>query len=515
MLRAASRGSVFFRAAAPRLPVGSSRLVRANIFPRAVPHVATRNLHGRVDGFDMRGRYSFRIFATAMGLITVGSLWSLKSMNTTPRQRVDVSLIDPTADHTRYPEISWLVSDDVRMTQEGNAASGSSPSENLFGKKFVEFDRTMMTLKCMKLILDGGDAAYSAFTSDQPEDVRLKRKDFDALHDWGVSLLRSDKHGLSVPEMYDVMAASLVLGDIGKSEKARALFEKFGCSAPDHDDFHTEVMQVLVSHPDLCPTFAALPKEGQQLLIRSAGLAHYGHITHLEGGPVMFENLAKGVSEIDLSLDLFVHFCDVAGALGHINGNSSLVYNNLTRQSMGLMRSCVESVAKGEKSIQEAYFVAMEERASWLGLDDMAEGRVLGRIGAMTRLFSPQDGAQLKKGWEALSFQDRADITRAFIEPQKLAKRTPTYMPALLVNLMGNKELGETRDERLRRAIMIGLPFCARAILKHEEMIREKKISPNIPLCFNAIAGVAKTKPSLLGGMITIDKDGNVGTETI
>jgi hypothetical protein len=90
-----------------------------------------------------------------------------------------------------YPEISWLADANVRKTEEGQASSQRSYSEQLLGKKFIEFDRTVMTIHCLKLILNGSDEAYQKFTMSQPEDMRLSKESFQTLHDQSIELLQS------------------------------------------------------------------------------------------------------------------------------------------------------------------------------------------------------------------------------------------------------------------------------------------------------------------------------------
>lgn len=59
-----------------------------------------------------------------------------------------------------HPEILWLVGENVRKTEEDQAILQGTYSEQLFGQKYIEFDRTIMTIHCLKLILDGRDKAY-------------------------------------------------------------------------------------------------------------------------------------------------------------------------------------------------------------------------------------------------------------------------------------------------------------------------------------------------------------------
>lgn len=89
--------------------------------------------------------------------------------------------------------------------------------------------------------------------------------------------------------------------------------------------------------------------------------------------------------------------------------------------------------------------------------------------------------------------------------------RTPTYMPAVLVNLANNQSLGSSKEERISQAVVLGLPFIARVLETHKQHVALSLADPNIPLNFNRAAGIAKTNPSALNGMYSIDPEGNVG----
>lgn len=413
----------------------------------------------------------------------------------------------------QHPEILWLADAQVRKTEEGQATvQGSSYSEQLFGKKYVEFDRTIMTLHCLKLLLDGSDKAYEEFTSAQPANCKLTRESFQTLHSQGRQLLESKWQGLSAQQLAQAMETALVLGDMGKSQKAREIFKPYGIQAPDQDDFYGEAMGVLEKVPSLSPTFASLPPSAKKLLIDIANLAHYGHITHLEGGIDMFSKLKKsGIVERDpvaLAFDLFVHTCDVAGALGHVNHHSSLAYTELTHRALQATGEAVKVLSDPKKSEWDAFNAYVKVRASWLGLDpENSSDRVLVRVGAMLRLFTPEEGAILKTAMSQIDASMRNKIAEQLNAEQT---RTPTYMPALLVNLSNNLELGKTQEDRLNKAVTIGLPFIARVLERHKEMLLKKEIDPNIPLNFNKMAGYAKSDPALLNNQFYIDKEGNI-----
>lgn len=418
-----------------------------------------------------------------------------------------------------HPEILWLADSHVRKTEEGRATLQGTYSEQLFGQKYIEFDRTLMTLQCLKLILDGSDTAYLAFTAAQPKDAKLTRESFQALHVQGQKLLKSQWEGMSELQMAQAMETALVLGDMGKSEKARELFKPYSIKAPDHDDFHGEAMQVIAQHPQLCPSFARLSDPAKKLLCKTANLAHYGHVTHLEGGLNMFTRLKESTipthDPIALSFDLFVHTCDIAGALGHVNNQSSLVYTEPTHQSMQAVGEAIKVLENPHKTELDAYNHYLYVRAFWLGLDSNKDSdRVLTRIGAMLRLSTPEEGAILQKAILEIEPGMRDRISAQLNVSQNSSGRTPTYMPAVLVNLSNNPELGKTKEERLSKAIIIGLPFITRVLEQHKILLEKKESDPNTPVNFNKAAGVAKTSPYALNKGFSIDQEGNVYLES-
>jgi len=416
----------------------------------------------------------------------------------------------------QYPETLWLADENVRQTEEGKASLQGSYSEQLFGKKFIEFDRTIMTLRCLQLILDGSDSAYEEFTKDQPENTKLLRESFDKLHRQGHGLLISRFRKISQPEMIQTLEAALVLGDIGKSEKARKIFKPYGAEAPDHDDFHEEVIHILQKHPEICPTFNRLTPESKKLISQTANLAHYGHITHIEGGSSMFSKLKQSNILRDspeaLLFDFFVHICDVSGALGHVNSQSSLVYTEPTHLAMqGVFESCMV-LADPNKTEIDAYNTYLNIRANWLGLNiQNQKDRVLTRVGAMLRLFNPEDGVVLEEAFSKLSPEMKNRIIEQLdIHEAEELERTPTYIPAVLVNLANNSELGQSREEKIAQAVILGLPFIARVLETQKKYLLFGERESSIPLNFNNAAGIAKINPRTLNGEYKIDFEGNI-----
>ncbi len=361
-----------------------------------------------------------------------------------------------------------------------------------------------MTLHCLHLILDGSDEAYELFSQAQPEDERISRNSFISLYLEGQAILKSGWKGLSETELLQALETALVLGDIGKSEKARDLFSPLGIKAPDHDDFHGQVMKTA---PDLCPSFACLPECSKELLIKTANLAHFGHVFHLEGGPSMFSKLKESElaykDPFALVFELFIQKCDVAGALGHVNRVSSLAYREKTHQGYQSVQKAIFTLSDTSKTEGDAYDVHLSQIADWLGLDpNVRIDRVLTRIGAMLRLYTKEKGTILKEAMAQLD-QEASERVVSQLDLQEEGEflRTPTYVPAFLLNLSQSTSLTE--------AITIGLPFVAKVLEKHRASIEQGLFDPTIPLNFNAMAGLAKTAPYTIAEF-HIDDQGNV-----
>ncbi len=83
-------------------------------------------------------------------------------------------------------------------------------------------------------------------------------------------------------------------------------------------------------------------------------------------------------------------------------------------------------------------------------------------------------------------------------------------MPAVLVNLANNPQLGASREERISQAVVLGLPFLSRVLEAHKQALAENRANSDIPLNFNKAAGVVKQSPAVLLKGFNIDSEGNV-----
>ncbi|MBS0185180.1 MAG: hypothetical protein JSS34_02335 [Proteobacteria bacterium] len=395
-----------------------------------------------------------------------------------------------------YPEIAWLGGEGVRQThdmQKGNMANNDqSPSFLLYGKKYPEFDRSVLSLMCLSWLIEGTESAYKAFTSAQKEPDKLSYDSFLNLHKRYAAMIAS---GVTHKDF----EIALVLGDTGKTETARAYFKEITVS--DHDEFLKEALQ---RDAALFPTFKELTPWAQEILPQVSGIIHFGHFLHLEGGIEMIMPLIEShIIERDpkaLEFDFLVHIADVSGAGGHVNPTSSIVLTENVYKALMAMDTSLLLLKKEEMTAQDVLENYIKIRASWIGLaSNTPEDRILTRLGAMIRLYEKTDGEILKSAFKKFDLTQQNLFIEMFdpLSPD-LPSVTPTYIPAVFVNLYNNKSLGETPQERLTKTLDLGLPFVSHVLKIYQDQMSEGKMNINDPLNFNDIARVAKENPEAL-----------------
>ncbi len=407
----------------------------------------------------------------------------------------------------QYPELLWLADNTVRKTQQDvETKTGESPSEILWGQKYAEFDRSILSLMVLAWVNEGSKEAYEALTKDQTPADKLSFESFLTLHK------RYKKIITSLKDFQD-FEISLILGDMGKSKIVRDQFLPLGVTAPDHDDFIREALQ---KDPTIFPSFSKLSPWTKKVLPQVSGLVHFGHVTHLEGGqemlkPLKDSDIAKKNPKA-LEFDFLVHLADVAGSMGHVNPATSLVLIQDTYNALMAVDTALRLLK--DKPIEGALKSYIDTRAQWLGVNAQeSKGRTLTRLGAMLRLFGPANGKVLTEAFQKFTPEEQKAFTNE-LDPLSLDLPliTPTYIPAVLVNLSNNKTLGETKEARLQQSVELGIPFISVALKEYKKLLKDHAIeNPTAPLNFNDVARVAKETPEKLKDKkFTIDAENTV-----
>lgn len=406
-----------------------------------------------------------------------------------------------------YPELSWLLSEDVEYTQEGTLSQQeNSWSRQLKGSHYPEFERTMAAFVNLHLILDGSEIAFERFIEVQPKDEALTKDNFDKLHQYALTIVGPQDEFLKTLEI------ELLLGDMGKTQHARNLAKEFAIKERDHDLF---LSKCLKKCPHIFPSFNTLSLDIQRDLTASTGLAHFGHITQLEGGPEMLKNLVSSdianTNPKALDMQIFGYMLDVSGARAHeINRgsksftNKNFVIINAVRDSLFKLSFCSASEVLSEYLKFQAQLFKFDPSET--------KGQVLSRLCAMMRLFAYEEGLALKEAYEKLAEHQQNTLNQVWNPFKVHQEKTPTYIPTILINFLdfGVKQ-GLTKKEALQKCLHESVVSIASFLKNYREDKANQPYSPKKVLNFNKVAGQVKDNLEIFSTHIFfIDQDWNV-----
>lgn len=434
---------------------------------------------------------SIKVFVSLCSLVYMSTLFSLVQA---PLKDIG-SLSWVQEKMNTYPELGWLLDEKVSGTQEGlSKCSPTSWSYQLVGAHHPEFERTLLTLVCFELIMNGSQDAYKRFVAPQPSNDTLTWENFKKLHNFAVKVIGKNQ------ERFRALEYNLVLGDMGKTTIARTAAKILDppITVPDQDQF---LEACLKQAPFMFPSFSHQPLATQHLIRRVAGLIHFGHTHHAEGGPTMLTRLKTSnimaTHPADFDFEVLTHICDISGARGHESNQGSQVLTNKTWEAFFEVKEALHFLKN--HTTTEALTRYLDRRAAWLGLPKGQKNRLLlARVGAMARLFNREEGRALQKGFEALSPSDKILVEKEWAPLTRRHEQTPTYIPAVLVNYIASYEkAGHTRLEAIENCVKTVLPMIAQ-ILAHFRMGQtELPYTIKNTLEFNKVAGQIREQPSL------------------
>ena len=156
-----------------------------------------------------------------------------------------------------------------------------------------------------------------------------------------------------------------------------------------------------------------------------------------------------------------------------------------------------------DKSPERAIKKYINIRAQWVGLPVQDKKHyILMRIACMARVYDPQSGAILKAQWDKLNKMDQEFIIRNFNPLKEYAGKTPTYVPAVFVNIYN--ELPD-KSKALDVIVTQALPL----VVKIVDQYRNDLSTRNMTFNFNKVAGQVKESLDILNqAKYGIDKAG-------
>ena len=403
-----------------------------------------------------------------------------------------------------YPELALFSNNQTAATSEGTVSNNDNSwtffliQRDLLEKvpqKHIELERTLHSVVCFKLIVDGSELAHQYWVQNQ-KNAALTYDSFKKL-----SILATDFTNL--PEALKVIEASLVYSDLAKVKEITRRGAEKGLNIEDHDDF----MEALYApdaaelRKEIIPSFEMLPKNIKNIIIdlNTSLPIHWGYFLQLEGGQNMFAKLLnsnKKVSDQLLKLNFLINVSDIAGALAHVDPLGSLTFNQHVWDGFQMVLDAIETYLL-KKDPSEAYLYLLQKKANYLcyPLEEAEDEKIsiLIRLSFFLRLYTQEDGALLKKHSNSIwSEEEWFLVEKCFGVNSGINNwnHHPTYIPAVLLNLFNSTS---EIDFKYYRALN-GFIVLAKIIDEYERLGYSQEENP---LCFNMLASQAKSNPIL------------------
>lgn len=327
----------------------------------------------------------------------------------------------------KYPELYWLTND-VNATPEGKSSNNTdSISKFLFGKKHIEFDRTMAGIQCLKYVLNND---YESFTQCQNDEIKLTPDNFEELRNYTLSVLKT-------PEDVDAMLAYTVINDLGKIKNFVSDVEgQAGIKAKDHDE---ALLIGLKYMPQKIPSFNRLSQKYQKEILNALeadfNLGQFVFAECLEGNLTKFKNVTPEAKQLYIVHLLY----DVAGVAGHINPKGSLVMTNPVYNSyMQGIESINELNSKSENEVYDSFLM---KKANDFGLPMRTpKERAIVKLILMSRLTKQEDLINVKKAFDELDTDTKNNLIEGLSKDGiKNGGTLLYYAPAFIQNTYNAK----------------------------------------------------------------------------
>lgn len=307
-------------------------------------------------------------------------------------QQDDISFLKAIVE--RYPE-TRLLAGAAESSPEGNQTLKEGAlayrvfAHTPLAPTAIEADRTFLGLLMLK----------AALTGDRSKYPHLSEPAFAALHRLTRNIIATDEH-------LELCLYALACNDLGKTrflvEEHRRLTRH---NAEDHDQLLYTVVKL---HPALFEGLGRLTPTQQTWYIAGLGAnLNLGQYVQAENLPYNLLGM-QALDATSRNLRLITELYDFAGVTGHINPHISLVMDDhhFTAFSSAIKELMTEPY-------DQAYTRYIASRGANVGIDTRSpEGFAQGRITALARAFTPDQGQRIAAVWERLSHLTRETLTR-------------------------------------------------------------------------------------------------------
>ena len=322
----------------------------------------------------------------------------------------------------RYPEMLYLLGE-ATASPEGNQTLREDAlayrvfPDQLIASTAIEFDRTAMGLLCFKTVMNDDPSLFPFLSEASFQELRTFTTQF-----------------VKNPEDVEFIFYSLACNDLGKTHVI---------ATQGKGDDHDQILFDLVSRPDLFPGMTE-HLSLEQITLYTAGLGanlNLGQYVQGENLPWNLQGMQQ-VHEKARNLRLIAELYDFAGVAGHVSHTKSLV---MTDDNLWVFMTAIQQLMTDP--LDKAYERYVALRAQRVGLGDHPDAYALGRLAAMSRLFTPEQGNALLESWNGLPDKDR-DALKNGLEATGVDGSKGVlvyYAPAVIANTLktaGSPEAG-------------------------------------------------------------------------
>lgn len=289
-------------------------------------------------------------------------------------------------------------------------------AEDVASRKVMEFDRTVMSLWTLSLILhDDQDVAYETITGKQRGPNKLTRATYDKFAGKIRTMVSStDGTGNFDEKKVELLNTGVVIGDLGKSgDFSRRVEELTGQDYIDHDRTLLDALvdeRVAPHLARILPSVAKLDDEQRQFLTRViASGFHEPQLQQAEIRPRQTEGL-QNLSREEVDFNWALGVLDIAGAQGNQTQKGSLTLTESTVQTALDVRDAMHFIREEEpRAGTYSYYEKQATKFGWSLLT--ARDLTLTELACMYRYSNSEDANQLKTVFESnLIHQDVRDI---------------------------------------------------------------------------------------------------------
>lgn len=394
--------------------------------------------------------------------------------------------------------------------------------------QFGQMKRTGASLNCIGL-LKQGEAGYEAFVAAQSQDKVISKADYLKL-----CARIADKDSLYL----DVLHVATIIQMITLSPRAKLNADQVlgkGNYTFDSVEFLADTFADIEKAKAIYPLVADLyeridPSQHDRItdLLQSAFASnmHFRHMLYTEcnenGFAHLYSNIVDKVfaSKNDERFTFWADFWlfNCMGFRGQVDHRGAQYFDANTAQAVFALLEVFDQTFEGNisspKGMLDAY---LAERAAWLHLNnpglnlEAAHQQTLAHIGAMMRLFTPEEGEMLLAGYMALNEDVRQPLMEVYHDV-KNGERAPTYVPAVFANAIdvlthAYKRLEGLDSDKLASfpalakqaeglrhnlavidSMTLFLPFYFRALQLYRAKVEAGEIKAGQPLSFKAAA---------------------------